>query len=199
MGGTFRLLTPPNILFETTTRLQATGENFSNWSHQWVGNVWKYNKIAGNRGICKLLKPPITWPCVKIQQDSRQATNNYAMCENTTRLQATGGNRSYWSHHVWKYNKIPGNRPVSLYCLKIQQDCRQWGEHLDYWRRQIFCLRLQQDCRQQGKISVIEATNELAMFENTTRLQATGGIVNYWRHQLCDLVSIWLQGNREKF
>ena len=159
--------------------------------------------MAGNRGKSKLLKPPVIWPCVRIQQDSRQATNHCAMCENTTRLQATGGKLNYWSHqlfgHAWKYNKISGKRPVSLKCLKIQQDCRQWGKHLDDWRRQIFCLRLQQDCRQRGKISVIEATNELAMFENTTRLQATGGNVNYWRHQLCDLVSIWLQGNREKF
>ena len=154
MGGTFRLLTPPNILFETTTRLQATGANLSNWSHQWVGNVWKYNKIAGNRGKCKLLKPPVIWPCAKIQQDSRQATNNCAMCENTTKLQATGENWSYWSHHVWKYNKIPGKRPVSLHCL-----------------------RLQEDCRQRGKIEVIEATTceNTTRFQATTRLQAMGG------------------------
>ena len=153
MGGTFRLLTPPNILFETTTRLQATGANLSNWSHQWVGNVWKYNKIAGNRGKCKLLKPPVIWPCAKIQQDSRQATNNCAMCENTTKLQATGENWSYWSHHVWKY-KIPGKRPVSLHCL-----------------------RLQEDCRQRGKIEVIEATTceNTTRFQATTRLQAMGG------------------------
>ena len=148
-------------MYQNTTRLQATGANLSNWSHQWVGNVWKYNKIAGNRGKCKLLKPPVIWPCAKIQQDSRQATNNCAMCENTTKLQATGENWSYWSHHVWKYNKIPGKRPVSLHCL-----------------------RLQEDCRQRGKIWVIEATNHCAMCENTTRLPATGRNVNYWSHEL---------------
>ena len=144
-------------MYQNTTRLQATGENLSNWSHQWFGNVWKYNKIAGNRekiliieadsslamyqnleatndlamfentarlqatgGEFQLLwKPPVIWPCVRIQQDSRQATNNCAMSENTTRLQATGENGSYWSHPVWKYNKIPGKPPVSLQCLKI--------------------------------------------------------------------------------
>ena len=32
------------------------------------------------------------WQCLKIQQDSRQTTNGLAMCDNTTKLQATGGN-----------------------------------------------------------------------------------------------------------
>ena len=121
-------------MFENTT-----GGNVNYWSHQSLCNVWKYNKIAGNRGNLNYWSHQLSGH-VWIQQDSRQATNHYAMCENTTRLQATGGNWSYWSHHVWKYNKIPGNRPVSLLCLKIQQDCGQWGEHLDYWRHQIFCI-----------------------------------------------------------
>jgi hypothetical protein len=41
-------------MFENTTRLQATGENWSYWSHQIFGNVWQYHKIASNRGKFKL-------------------------------------------------------------------------------------------------------------------------------------------------
>ena len=154
------------------------------------------------------------------------------MSENTTRLQATGGNVNYWSHqlfghvpgrnvnywshqlfgHVWKYNKIPGKPPIIVQCVKVQRDCRQRGKievteattcenttrfqattRLQAMRGTfklltppdiLHCLRLQQDCRQRRQISIIEATNELAMSENTTRLQATGGNVNYWSHQL---------------
>ena len=32
---------------------------------------------------------------------------------------------------------------------------------------------------QQGEIQIIEATNDLATFENATRLQATGKNLNY--------------------
>ena len=148
-------------IYQNTTRLQATGANLSNWSHQWFGNVWKYNKIAGNSAICKLLKPPIIWPCVKIQQDSRQATNNCASvkiqrdCRQRGKIEVTEAT-------IGKYNKIAGNgRKLKLLKpprVKIQQDSKQ-----------------QQDCRQRGKFSVIEATNDLAMFQNATRLQAMRG------------------------
>ena len=83
------------------------------------------------------------------------------MFENTTRLQATGGNLNYyWSHqlfgHVWEYRKIPGKPPIIVQCGKAQQDCRQ-----------------------QGKIEVIEAT----MCENTTRFQASRQLVcNAWKY-----------------
>ena len=199
---------------ENTARFQA--------SRRSLHNVWKYNKIAGNRGKFQLLKPPVIWPCVKIQQDSRQATHSCAMCEDTTGLQATGGNLNDWSHqlsgHVWEYSKIPGKPPIVVQCVKIQQDCRQrekievieattcenttrfqattrlqaMGETFRLLTPPdiLHCLRPQQDCRQQGKISIIEATNELAMFENRTRLQATGGNINYWSHQISGHVRV---------
>ena len=118
--GKFKWLKPPMIwrcakiqqdsrqatnnyaMCENTTRLQATGENWSYWSHH-----------------------------VKIQQVSRQATNNCAMFENTTRW-LNRGKVNYWSHqlsgHVWEYSKIPGKPPIIVQCVKIQQDCRQQGE-----------------------------------------------------------------------
>ena len=126
-------------------------------SRRSLRNVWKYNKIAGNRGKFQLLKPPVIWPCVRIQQDSRQATHSCAMCEDTTGFQATGGNLNDWSHqlpgHVWEYSKIPGKPPIVVQCVKIEQDCRQ-----------------------REKIEVIEATTceNTTRFQATTRLQAMG-------------------------
>ena len=137
--------------------------------------------MAGNRRKSKLLKPPVIWPCVKIQQDSRQAANHCAMSENTTRLQATEGNFNYWSHqlsgHVWEYSKIPGKPPIVVQCVKIQQDSRQQGKFKWLKPPVIWpCVRIQQDSRQ--------ATNSCAMCENTTRLQATGENWSYWSHHV---------------
>ena len=123
------------------------------------------------------------------------------MSENTTRLQATGGNVNYWSHqlfgHVRKYSKIPGKPPIIVQCVKAQQNCRQRGEieaieatMCENTRfqasDQLVCIvwDYKKIAGNEGKISVIEATNDLAMSENTTRLPATGRYVNYWSHQI---------------
>ena len=144
-GRTFRLLTPPNILFETTTRLQATGEIFCNWSHQWVGNVWKYNKIAGNRGTCKWLKAPVIWPCIDTiagQQGEILKSLTPPDILKCIKIQVDCRwrvNLDYWSHqifcNVWQDNKIAGNGgklkslrpPVLLPVVQIEQNSRQVG------------------------------------------------------------------------
>ena len=180
-------------LFETTTRLQATEENLRTWSHHWVGNVWKYSKIAGNGGKFKLLKTPVILPCInmiagqqgeisksltppgilkciKIQQDCRQPVNF-----------------DYWSHqifcNVWQYNRIAGNGgkfqslrpPVLLPGVKIEQNSR--------------LIKL---------LKATVAASFFAMYENTTKLYAV--TVDYWSHEI--FCNVWkynkIAGNRRK-
>ena len=57
--------------------------------------------------------------------------------------------------------------PVIVPCVRIQQDPGKPPIIVQ-------CLKIQQDCRQRGKISGIEAESFFAMYQNTTRLQATG-------------------------
>ena len=100
-------------LFETTTRLQATGENWSDWGHQLLRNLWKYSKIESNGGKFKSLRPPMIWQCLKIQRDCRRPGGISIIMEATSYLA------------MWEYSKIPGKPQIIAQCLKIQQDCRQ--------------------------------------------------------------------------
>ena len=74
--------------------------------------IWQCLKATGAK--FRLLKPTVSLPCIKTQQDCRQqggnfnyseATSYLAMCENTA--------------------KIPGKPQIIAQCLKIQEDGRQ--------------------------------------------------------------------------
>ena len=111
------------------------------------------------------------------------------MSENTTRLQATGGNVNYWSHqlfgHVRKYSKIPGKPPIIVQCVKIQRDCRQRGKIFSNWSHQWFgnVSKYNKIAGNAENILIIDATRYFALFETTTRLQATEANFNNWSHQ----------------
>ena len=189
---------------ENTTRFQARhylfcnvwkykvagmGGKISYWSHQLFCNAGQYNKIAGNGGIFKSLKPAVIAQCLKVHE----ATSYFAMCDNTTRLQAMGENWKYCNRQCI-FHKIARNGaefqplkpPIVLPRVKIQQDSRQAAsyfamfENIQDCRQRgkirvltppdiLHCLKLQQDCRQQGEILVFEATRNFAIFESTTR------------------------------
>ena len=73
-------------IFEGTTRLPATGENLCYWSHQ-KGNVWKYHQIAGH------------------------GPNIFHYLKTQTRFPATETFKSLKPPNMWQ-------------CLKILEDCR---------------------------------------------------------------------------
>ena len=144
------------------------GKIFSNWSHQWVGNVWKYNKIAGNRGTCKLLKAPVIWPCIDTvagQQGEILKSLTPPDILKCIKIQVDCRwrvNLDYWSHqiffNVWQDNKIAGN-----------------GGKLKSLRPPLLLpvVQIEQNSRQVGRIWIIKATSYLAMCENTARFQAS--------------------------
>ena len=76
--------------------------------------------------------------------------------------------------NVWKYHKIAGHGPNILHNLKTQQNI------LPY-------LKIQQDFQPRGHIWIIEDTKYVTMFENTTRLQATGKSLSCWSHPMISI------------
>ena len=48
-------------------------------------------------------------------------------------------------------------------------------------------LKIQQDCQPRGNIWIIEDTKYVTMFENTTRLQATGKSLSCWSHSMISI------------
>ena len=198
----FKVLKPPKItkyvaMSENTTRWQATGENLTYWSNQIRGNAWKYrtipgHKIVSNGKTLNLLKTSDMWQCWKIAQclkiptkdvshgnTTRFSATELSIFEGTTRLPATEKNLTYsiWNHqhgNVWKYHKIAGHGPNILHNLKTQQNI------LPY-------LKIQQDFQPRGNIWIIEDTKYVTMFENTTRLQATGKSLSCWSHPMISI------------
>ena len=178
-------------MFENTTRLQATDPIFCTiWKHNKIfRHIWKYNKIFSREETFELLKTPNMWQCSRIPQDCRprgkakvveatqwfrflkvpqncQQPRKFNLLKPPKRQCSTGKNlsSSIWSHpqgNVWKYHKIAGHGPNILHSLKTQQNISPY-------------LKIQQDFQPRGNIWIIEDTKYVTMFENTTRLQATG-------------------------
>ena len=197
-------------MFVNTTRLQATGEHLSYWSHPICGHIWRYTKFTTNGGIFKSLKPPNMWQGFKIPQDCRPrgkiwiieapqyfaAAQYLAIFENTTRLSETGK-----SFYLLK-------PPNISQCLKISQDWRPRGGNLRYWSHPIFChiwkynkifsreeifellktpnmwqySRIPQDCRPLGKAWLLKPPNDLD-FWRYHKIASNGENSIYWSHQ----------------
>ena len=107
-----------------------------------------------------ILQPPNIWQYLKIQQD----------CQKRAKLFI------YWSHqiyrNVWKYHRI-GGHGGKLKFLKPPNI-------LPY-------LKIQQDFQPRGNIWIIEDTKYVTMFENTTKLQATGKSLSCCSHPMISI------------
>ena len=144
-------------MFENTTRWQATEENLT------------YQQ------------------CFKIPQDCRRgkiwtieapqyfaAAQYLAIFENTTRWSETGT-----TFYLLKPPNISQR-------LKIPQHWRPRGGKFKLLKPPNILpyLKIQQDFQPRGNILILEDTKYVTMFENTTRLQATGKSLSCWSHPM---------------
>ena len=142
MGGTFRLLTPPDILH--CLRLQQDCRQQGK-----ISSIEATNELAmfeGNRGKFQLLKPTVSLPCIKIQQDCRQQRKfkylkppmSWRCLKIHQDCREQGGFKLLKPQYIWP-------------CVRIQQDSRQATNNC------AMSEKYNKIAGNRGKISSIEA------------------------------------------
>ena len=156
-GENFKLLKPPNIS-KYVAMIAGHGGKFdllkppSMWQR---GNAWKYRtsavqKIVSNEGALNLLKAPNIWQCLKIPTKNVSHGSHPIFCK------------------FWKYHKIASNGGARK-LLKPPKCGNVWRYH--------------RIAGHGGKFKLLKPPNitkYVAMFVNTTRLQATREHLSYW-------------------